>query len=192
MIRNLLLFLLLQPSGLFTRMRGCDLFRLALLLQFFRWETTALTTMVSLYQENSPMLLPTTFGIEPERYRLIEIFAYGPYGLVVMTGIAYLVWVWGKPYATIKPMTLRKTWEVIGLCFFAPWLPSLFIDTFLVKMGWGGPAVIIPWHVTILVVEMLLTCVGLNAVFGIPFPRALRLSAVAGASFLVFAGILIR
>lgn len=90
MIKNLLLFFLLQPSGLFTRMRGCDLFRLALVLQFFRWEVTALTTMVSLYQEQSPMLLPTPFGIDQERYRLIEIFAYGPYGLLVMTGIAYL------------------------------------------------------------------------------------------------------
>lgn len=192
MIKNLLSFLILQPSGLFTRMRGCDLFRLAFMLQFFRWTTTALTTMVSLYQEQSPMLLPTPFGIDPVRYRLIEIFAYGPYGLLVMTGIAYLVWNLGEPHATIKPMTLRKTWELLGLCFFGPWVPSLFIDTFLVKMGWGGPAVIIPWHLAILAIEVLLTSIGLNAVFGIPFPKAVRLGGVSGIAFLVFAGILIR
>ncbi|MEO5340304.1 MAG: hypothetical protein H7837_07290 [Magnetococcus sp. MYC-9] len=192
MIKNLLLFLLLQPTALFTRMRGYDLFRLALFLQFFRWQSTAFTTMVTLYQERSPMLLPVPFGVDPERYRLMEIFAYGPYGLLVMTGIAYLVWVRGEPHATIKPMSFRKSWELIGLCFFAPWLPSLLLDAFLVKMGWGGPAVIIPWHVTILAVEVVLTGVGLNAVFGIPWPRAVRLAVLAGLAFLVFAGVLIR
>ncbi|MEO5362143.1 MAG: hypothetical protein H7838_00760 [Magnetococcus sp. DMHC-8] len=192
MIRHLLLFLLLQPTGLFTRMRGYDLFRLALLLQFFRWQSTALTTMVSLYQERSPMLLPVPFGLDPELYRLVEIFLYGPYGLVIMTGIVYLVWVRGAPHATIRPMTFRKTWELVGLCFFGPWLPSLLLDAWLVKMGWGGPAIIIPWHVTILGVEVLLTAVGLNAVFGIPLPRAAWLGGIAGGAFLVFAGILIR
>ncbi|MEO5353662.1 MAG: hypothetical protein H7835_10705 [Magnetococcus sp. XQGC-1] len=192
MIKSIVLFLLLQPSSLFTRMRGYDLFRLAFVLQFFRWQSTALTTMVTLYQERSPMLLPVPFGIDPERYRFFEIFAYGPYGLLIMTGIAYLLWVHGEPYATIKPMTLRKTWELIGLCFFAPWFPSLLIDAFLVKLGWGGPAVIIPWHVAILAVEVLLTGVGLNAVFGIAWPRAVGLAALSGAAFLVFAGILIR
>ncbi|MBF0162196.1 MAG: hypothetical protein HQL88_07900 [Magnetococcales bacterium] len=192
MLKNILLFLLLRPSGLFARMRGYDLLPLALILQAFRWHSTALTTMVSLYQERSPMLLPVPFGIDPDRYRWMEIFAYGPYGLLIITGIAYLVWVRGEPHATIKPMTFRKCWELIGLCFFAPWLPSLLLDAFLVKMGWGGPAIIIPWHVTILAVEMVLTCVGLHAVFGIPFPRALRLGALAGIAFLVFAGLLVR
>ena len=192
MIKNLLWFILLKPSGLFTRMRAYPLFRLALFLQFFRWQTTALTTMVSLYQENSPMLLPIPFGIHPEKYRLMEIFLYGPYGLLVMTGLAYLVWVHGEPHATIKPMTMRKTWELLGLCFFGPWLPSLLIDTVLIKIGWGGPAIIIPWHLTILAVEVLLTTVGLKEIFGIPFAQSLRLGAVAGGAFLVFAGILIR
>lgn len=192
MIKNLFLFLLLQPTGLFTRMRGYDLLRLALVLQFFRWQATAMTTMVTLYQEQSPMLLPVPFGIDPNRYRLIEIFAYGPYGLLIMTGIAYLLWVHGEPCATIKPMTFRKTWELVGLCYFAPWFPSLLIDAFLVKLGWGGPAVIIPWHVAILAVEVLLTGVGLNAVFGIPLSRAAWLGGLSGAAFLVFAGILIR
>ncbi|MBF0401187.1 MAG: hypothetical protein HQL90_10515 [Magnetococcales bacterium] len=193
MVRSLLLFfLLLQPAGLFSRLRGYDLFRLALVLQFFRWQSTALTTMVTLYQERSPMLLPVPFGIDPERYRFIEIFLYGPYGMVIMTGIAYLVWVRGEAYATIRPMTFRKTWELIGLCFFAPWVPSLLLDALLVKMGLGGPAIIIPWHVTILAIEVVLTSVGLNAVFGIPLPRAVWLGGVAGAAFLVFAGLLIR
>ncbi len=192
MVKNIIFFLLLQPTGLFTRLRGYDLFQLALVLQFFRWQTTALTTMISLYVEKSPWLLPIPFGMDPERYRFIEIFAYGPYGLVVMTGIAYMVWVRGVRFATIKPMTFRKTWELIGLCFFAPWFPSLFIDTFLVKNGWGGPWVIIPWHISILGVEIILTSVGLNAVFGIPFSRAWRLGVYSGVAFLVFAGVLIR
>jgi hypothetical protein len=190
--RYLLLFFLLQPAGLFTRLRGFDLLRLAVLLQLFRWQSTALTTMVSMYQERSPMLLPVPFGIDPELYRLMEIFLYGPYGLVIMTGIVYLVWVRGEPYAAIRPMTFRKTWELIGLCFFAPWLPCLPLDVLLVKMGWGGPEVIIPWHLTVLAVEVLLTALGLHAVFGIQWPRAIWLGCVAGAAFLVFAGVLIR
>ncbi|MBF0584861.1 MAG: hypothetical protein HQL80_11600 [Magnetococcales bacterium] len=193
MIRHLLFFFLfLRPAGLFARLRGYDLFRLALAVQIFRWQSTAFTTMVTLYQEKSPMLLPVPFGIDPDQYRFMEIFLYGPYGLLIMTGIVYLVWVHGEPYATIRPMTFRKTWELIGLCFFAPWVPSLLLDAFLVKMGWGGPAIIIPWHVTILAIEVVLTSVGLNAVFGIPASRSVRLGGVAGAAFLVFAGLLIR
>ncbi len=184
--------ILLRPSHVFTRMRGHDLLSLAIFLQLFRWHATAFTTMVSLYQERSPMLLPTPFGIDANTYRMVEIFAYGPYGLLVITGIARILYVYGRDHATIGVMTLGKTWELVGICFFAPWLPSLVIDSILIKLGWGGPMVIIPWHLFILTIEGALVAVGLNAVFGIPLAKATRLGIAAGFTFLVLAGILIR
>lgn len=181
-----------RPSGLYTRLRGYDLFPWAFLLQFFRWESTALTTVVSLYQENSPMLFPVPFGIDPRTYRYFEIFAYGPYGLLMITMISYIVWQRGRSHATISLMTFKKTWTLIGFCFFGPWIPSLLIDSFLVKFGYGGPEVIIPWHIFIVGVESILIIVGLNAVFGIPFKRSLQLGAGGGVLFLLFAALVIR
>jgi hypothetical protein len=192
MFKILLCFMFFRPSGLYTRLRGYDLFPWALLLQFFRWESTALTTVVSLYQENSPMLLPVPFGIDPSGYRYFEIFAYGPYGLLMITVMSYLIWLHGHLYATISVMTLRRTWTLVGFCFFGPWLPSLLIDSFLVKLGWGGPEVIIPWHISIVGIESLLVVVGLNTVFGIPFKRSLYLGAGTGMLFLLLAGAVIR
>ncbi|MBF0358433.1 MAG: hypothetical protein HQL70_07470 [Magnetococcales bacterium] len=191
MLRILTCFIFLRPAGLYTRIRGNDLFIWALLLQFFRWETTALTTLVALYEENSPMLLPVPFGIEATKYRYFEIYAYGPYGLLIITIMATVIWWYGKEYATLN-MTIKRTWTLLGFCFFGPWLPSLLLDTFLVRYGWGGPEVIIPWHMTIVAVETILLIVGLKRVFGIEFQRALRLGLAGGAIFLFLAGAVIR
>ena len=192
MLKVLLCFMFFRPSGLYTRLRGFDLFPWALLLQVFRWESTALTTMLTLYRENSPMLLPVPFGIEPKIYRYYEIFAYGPYGLLIITTMAYVVWQHGKKLATITQMTFRRTWTLIGFAFFGPWIPSLLIDSFLVKLGWGGPAIIIPWHITIVAIESILVVVGLHSVFGIPFKNAIYLGAGSGLLFLILAGSVIR
>jgi hypothetical protein len=182
----------LRPSGLYTRLRGFDLFPWALLLQTFRWHATALTTVVSLYTENSPMLLPVPFGFDPIQYRYYEIFAYGPYGLLIITIMSYIIWQRGRHLATISVMTMRNTWTLVGFCFFGPWIPSLLIDSFLVKFGWGGPEVIIPWHVSIVVIETVLTIVGLNNVFGIPLKNSIYLGGGAGLLFLILAGMVIR
>ncbi|MBF0453470.1 MAG: hypothetical protein HQL72_01480 [Magnetococcales bacterium] len=192
MLKNLLCFMFLRPSGLYTRLRAFDMLPLAVFLQVFRWESTALTTVVSLYQENSPMLLPVPFGIDPQSYRFFEIFAYGPYGLVIISTLSYFIWQYGRSHAVISIMTYRRTWTLVGFCFFGPWIPSLLIDSFLVKLGWGSPEVIIPWHITIVVIESILTVVGLNAVFGIPLKRSIHLGAGAGLLFLLLAGAVIR
>ncbi|MEO5333112.1 MAG: hypothetical protein H7839_13915 [Magnetococcus sp. YQC-5] len=192
MIRNFIFFVLFRPEGLFTRMRAYDLFRWALVLQIIRWESTALTTMVTLYRERAAMLLPVPFGLDPDGYRFVEIFAYGPYGLVIMTAMAYVIWVHGANYATCAHMTMRKVWTLLGFCFFGPWLPSLCVDSFLIMLGFGGPEVIIPWHVTIVAAESLFTAAGLRALFGIPKGRALALGGVAGGMFLILAGVVIR
>ncbi|MBF0273443.1 MAG: hypothetical protein HQL98_15445 [Magnetococcales bacterium] len=192
MLRNLIFFVLFRPEGLFTRLRAYDLFRWAFVLQLVRWESTALTTMVTLYHERSAMLLPVPFGIDPVIYRFVEIFAYGPYGLLMITIMAYVIWVHGAPYATISPLTMRKAWTLLGFCFFGPWLPSLCVDSFLIMLGFGGPEVIIPWHVTIVAAESLFTAAGLRSIFGIPKGRALTLGGLAGVMFLILAGSVIR
>lgn len=192
MIKNLLCLVLFQPEGLFTRMRAFDLFRWALVLQIIRWESTALTTMVTMYRERSAMLLPVPFAIDPVSYRFFEIFAYGPYGLLMITIMAYVVWVHGAPYATLASLTMRKAWTLLGFCFFGPWLPSLCVDSFLIMLGFGGPEVIVPWHVTIVAAESLFTAGGLRSIFGISLRRSLLLGGVVGALFLILAGVVIR
>ncbi|MBF0444109.1 MAG: hypothetical protein HQL68_00860 [Magnetococcales bacterium] len=192
MLKNLVCIMFLRPSGLYARLRGHDLFIWAFVLQFFRWQTTAITTVVALYQENSPMLLPVPFGIDPKSYRYFEIYAYGPYGMLIITLMATAIWWYGRGYAVTLHMTLKRTWTLIGLCFFGPWLPSLLIDSFLVKQGWGGPQVIIPWHISIVAIETLLLIVGLKTVFGISFNISVRLGVGGGALFLFLAGAAIR
>ncbi|MBF0293709.1 MAG: hypothetical protein HQL96_00855 [Magnetococcales bacterium] len=192
MIRNLLFFILFMPEGLFTRLRAYDLFRWAFVLQCIRWESTALTTMVTLYRERSAMLLPVPFGIDPDTYRYFEIFLYGPYGLLIITIMAYVVHVHGASWAVISPLTMRRAWTLIGFCFFGPWLPSLCVDSFLIMLGFGGPEVIVPWHVTIVAAESLFTAAGLRSIFGLPLARALWLGAACGAMFLILAGSVIR
>lgn len=192
MLKRLLWFMFFRPSGLFTYIRRYDLFSLAFGLQFFRWQSTALTTVVSLYQTNAPMLLPVPFGYDPQAYRFFEIFAYGPYGMVMITLIALFVWYQGRSYARLADMTFRQTWTLIGFSFFGPWLPCLLIDNVLVLLGWGGPGVIVPWHVAIVLMESILTMIGLNAVFGIPMRYAIRLGTSTGLLFLMLAGAVIR
>lgn len=192
MIRHFVWFVLFRPEGLFTRLRAYDLFRWALALQILRWESTALTTMVTLYHEKSDMLLPVPFGIDPQAYRFFEIFAYGPYGLLIITIIAYVIQVHGAPFALQTPLTMRRAWTLLGFCFFGPWLPSLCVDSFLIMLGFGGPEVIIPWHVTIVAAESLFTAAGLRTIHGIPIRRALGLGALTGFLFLILAGLVIR
>ncbi|MBF0613926.1 MAG: hypothetical protein G8237_01965 [Magnetococcales bacterium] len=192
MVRHFIFFVLFRPEGLFTRLRAYDLLPWAIFLQVVRWQSTALTTMVTLYHEKSPMLLPVPFGIDPDSYRFFEIFAYGPYGLLMITIMAYVIWVHGAPHATITPLTMRKAWTLLGFCFFGPWLPSLCVDSFLIMLGFGGPEVIIPWHVTIVAAESFFTAAGLRTIHGLPTQRALALGGVTGALFLVLAGSVIR
>ncbi|MBF0370441.1 MAG: hypothetical protein HQL52_13390 [Magnetococcales bacterium] len=192
MLKSLLLLILFRPNDLFVRMRARSFLIWALVLQIFRWEGTALTTVVNLYRYDAPMFLPVPFGIDPSLYRYVEIYAYGPFGLLIISVIAYFIYIHGAPHATIGPVTYAKCWELVGLTFFGPWLPSLFIDSVLVYLGWGGPEVIIPWHVAIVGIEAVLTMVGLHAVFGIRWRKAFRLGGMAGMIFLVLAGLVIR
>ncbi|MEO5378294.1 MAG: hypothetical protein H7832_11020 [Magnetococcus sp. DMHC-6] len=192
MVKTLFYLFVLRPNALFTRMRVRSLLGWAIVLQTFRWFGTALTTIVTLYYFQSPMLLPVPFGIDPTSYRLYEIFAYGPYGLLIISAMAHVICVHGAPYATLHPLTFAKCWELLGFTFFGPWLPSFLIDSFLVALGWGGPQVIIPWHVSIVGLEAILTIVGLQAIFGLPMRVAITLGGVTGGMFLVLAGVVIR
>lgn len=194
MIKDIHYFLsafLFRPNSLFAHMRGHDMLRIAVALQVFRWVSTSLTTMLQLYLERSDMLFPIPFGIDFDTYRFLEIFTYGPYGLLIMTIMAYLLVVHGAPWAA-QPMTFRKTWEMLGFCFFGPWLPSLFTDNILVNIGLGGPEILIPWHISIVFLECLLVMMGLQVVFAIPRKKAMELAAATGVAFLFLAAILIR
>lgn len=183
--------ILFRPAQAFTILLERDLFRCAVRLQIFRWFFTAATTMVSLYTTHSNMLFPTPFGIPEESYRFWELFGYGPYGVLLIFTLAYLVWVHGREYAP-RPMSYRKTFEVVAIAFFAPWLPTIPLDNVLVLMGWGGPPVMITWHTAIVAFEGWLVHKGLRTVFDMPPQVAARLGWLAGMGFMVLAGLLIR
>ncbi|MBF0142772.1 MAG: hypothetical protein HQL57_03330 [Magnetococcales bacterium] len=191
-VKGIVLLVLFMPQDIFLRMRHQDLFPLAFLLQAIRWEGTALTTMMSIYRYAPPMLLPVPFGLEQSSYRMAEVIAYGPYGFVIISAMAYVLWRWGRSHARGGEMSFRRCWALVGLTFFTPWIPSLLIDSYLVRAGLGGPMVIIPWHVTIVVVECVLTAKGLILVFDLPVATARRLAGAVGLTFLFAAGLLIR
>ncbi|MBF0588832.1 MAG: hypothetical protein HQL53_06880 [Magnetococcales bacterium] len=189
---SLLHYVLFKPSAMFAWMGRQDLFRMVLGLQFFRWHFTAFTTMYSMYAVDSPMFFPPPFGMDPSQYRQIEVFAYGPYGLVIITAMAWMVFRLGHGHTTRSVLTFRNAWTLVGISYFGPWVPSLFIDIFLVQFGYGGPAVIIPWHAGIVGAEALLTAVGLMVLYGLPLKRALLLGLGSGAMFFSLAGLLMR
>ncbi|MBF0124367.1 MAG: cyclic nucleotide-binding domain-containing protein [Magnetococcales bacterium] len=191
-LKRLTFDLLWHPTAVFTWSRGQSLLAWALCLQMFRWWSTSITTMVNLYAADTPMLLPIPLQLTPLVYRYIEIFAYGPYGLLMVSLIAFFLWRYGVAYATVKSMTFAKSWEVVGLAFFAPWLPTLLIDNLLIQYDVAGPAVMMPWHIGVTLVESWLVYVGLRAVFGIAQSQARWLALASCILFLVCAGLLIR
>ncbi|MBF0158129.1 MAG: cyclic nucleotide-binding domain-containing protein [Magnetococcales bacterium] len=184
--------LLFHPTEVFTWARGQSLLAWSICLQMFRWWATSITTMVNLHVSDTPMLLPVPMSFTPFIYRYFEIFAYGPYGLLIISTIALFLWRYGRAYATVKSMTFAKSWEMVGLAFFTPWLPTLLIDNLLIQYGIGGPEIMVPWHIVVVVVESWLVYVGLRAVFGIAQKQAWRLALGGCAVFLVMAGLLIR
>lgn len=183
--------LLFHPADTFPILKERNLYFCAIRLQILRWFFTAGTTMVSLYITDSNMLFPTPFGIPEQEYRFYELFGYGPYGVLIMFTLAYLVWVHGREHAPV-PMSFRKSFEVVGISFFAPWLPSIPLDNILVLMGWGGPPVMITWHTAIVCIEGWLVYTGVRVVFDMPRPVAIRLGWIAGMGFMILAGVLIR
>lgn len=193
MVKCFVLHLPFRPVQSFIQLRTMDILALAVMIQVARWFISSFVTMSNLYFMRPAMLFPTPFGIEQQAYRFFEIFAYGPYGLVIITAIAYYLWTRGRDLARDKhPMTFRKTWEIVGVAYFTPWTPTIILDNILVGMGWGGPALMIPWHTAVVFVEMWLTAIGLRVVFGLPKAKANFLGVAGGFIFLFLAALVIR
>jgi CRP/FNR family cyclic AMP-dependent transcriptional regulator len=190
--RRLVVDLLVHPTQTWDWVRGRSLLTWAIALQCFRWWITSVTTMVHLYVSDMPVFLPVPWDIPLPTYRYFEIFAYGPYGMFIVTMMAWYLWRQGQHHASVQSMHFAKSWELVGLSFFAPWLPSLIIDNILIHFGLGTPEVIVPWHIAIVILEAGLLYLGLRSVFGMARKTSFRLAAGAMMIFLVLAGILIR
>lgn len=183
---------LVKPVALFRLVREWNLLGWAVALQTARWFATSVSTMVNLYLNNAPMLLPTPFGLGEAEYRFLEIFLYGPYGLVVMSGMAYLLTRVAQGLPVRRRVSYAKMWEVLGFAYFGPWLPTVLVDNLLTSMGMGGPAFLVPWHLAVVGVETWVTAIGLQVVFGLEKGHSRRLALLGAAAFVFLAGLLIR
>ncbi len=180
-----------RPSAFFDRVAVSNLVGLAVGLQLTRWLLYSGGTITHFYLAAPPTLLPIPFGMDLNDYRAMEIYACFPIGLAVMAVITYEIWLRGQRYAGL-PMTFKKTWEVVALAWFAPWLPTLFLDNLLLMAGLANPPVIVPFHIIVVALESWLTAVGLQRVFAMPPNKAWRLSLWGGTVFLILYGAVVR
>ncbi|MBF0622207.1 MAG: hypothetical protein HQL54_09815 [Magnetococcales bacterium] len=168
-----------------------DFLLVAVLLQVFRWMSTSFITVSNLYLQNTPMLQAPPFGLSAREYRFYEIFGYGPYGLVIVTclGIWFFMLV---NYRSKQKVSFKTCLTVVGFSCFTPWLPALVIDNILIANNMAGPEVIVPWHISIILLENWLLYQAAHVVFGVPKRQALFMIVVSMALFLELAAALIR
>lgn len=182
---------LIKPHAFFSQLRGADFLWFAIILQLSRWTAMSCITMPHFYLQNPPVFFPVPFGIDQQAYRFFEIFAYFPYGLIIIAVITCLIWHYGKQYATV-PMPLSKVSEVIAIAYFTPWLPTLILDNILLSYELATPIIIVPIHIGVVGLESSLTAIGLQQVFGIPREMAWKLGIGGGVIFLALAGVAVR
>ncbi|MBF0186875.1 MAG: hypothetical protein HQL50_03015 [Magnetococcales bacterium] len=180
-----------RPSSIFVLLRRYHVAHWVLTLQLFRWLFTSATTVVHLYVHETPMLLPPLFGMDERLYRYYEIFLYAPYGFLIILTIS-----WHLAHRvhslTGQPFTFLLAWQMVGISYFLPWLPTLPIDNLLIQNDLASPFILIPWHILILGVESALLVIGLQTLTGLNRKAAVQLAAECAFIFLAMAGALIR
>jgi hypothetical protein len=166
-------------------------------LQLTRWGCGSLITVPHLYVRHTPMYFDPPLGFTHQGYRWLEIFLYGPYGLLIISYMALWVRRLGGAACTDGSGGRYRhpywdVWAVVGVAFFGPWWPSLVVDNLMIALDQAGPAFLIPWHMVMVGVECLLLRMGLRIVLGFSNRRAWLASGVAGFWFLALAGALMR
>ncbi|MBT4860780.1 MAG: hypothetical protein HON46_08250 [Gammaproteobacteria bacterium] len=182
---------LFRPKAFFSQLKQGNHFRLTILLQLIRWTAMCCVTMPHFYLKNPPSLFPVPFGIELQQYRFFEIFAYFPYGLFIIVVITNMTWLYVKKY-TPQSISISKVWEVIAIAYFAPWLPTLVLDNFLLTYDLAIPFIIVPLHFAVVGIESALVAIGLQQVFNMPANKAWLIGLGGGFIFLALAGIVVR
>lgn len=181
------------PGKVFDRLRETDIFRLALFLMAIRWSVTSFTTVLNMYYNASPMFLSPPFGIDPDTYRFYEIFWYGLYGIFMMFVVTLALFLIAKRLYHVHAISFRKTFGLVALCFFTPWVPSVLGDYILVMAVNAHPLYLVPFHVALILTwECYLVGLGFHRVFDTSLSRGAYLGFVAGATFVALGALLIR
>ena len=184
---------MVAPLNAFDRLKEADYLGMALLLTAIRWTVTPLNTVWRMYAHESPMLFRPLFGMDEKTYRFWEIFWYGPYGVLLTLAIAAVVCQLARRFAPEARPTFRKTFELVALTFFTPWLASVPGDIYLVHAANAAPRFLVPFHLAILTLECFLISLGFHRMYGIPFwRRCTVLGFAAGILFVVLGGVVIR
>ena len=181
-----------RPRVAFARLKDTSILQLALLLLLIRFTFTVINTVAAMYYRGSPMLLRPLFGRDERTYRFYEIFWYGPYGLLMILVITFALAYLAKHVYGQSDVTFRKSFEIVSVAFFTPWLPSVPGDWLLLVTVNAHPAFLVPFHLALLAWECLLVAIGFQAVYGLPRNRSGMLGLVAGALFLGLGALLIR
>ena len=181
-----------NPSRAFDRLKETDALRLAVVLLAIRSSVTAATTVTSMYLHRSPMFLKPPFGIEERVYRYYELFWYAPYTILTVLTIALVLFYVGKRFSDTPDFSFGKTFEIVSLSFFTPWLLTVPGDCLLVVTVNAKPQFLVPFHILILMWECSLIALGFRKIFGIAASRCALLGLIAGVLFIAMTGLLVR
>lgn len=182
----------LWPSKTFDRLRDTDILALAIVLLGIRWAVAPITTVLGMYLRNSPMLFTPLFGLDEATYRFYEIFWYGPYGALMILIIAAALFIGAKGYYHEAGVTFRKTFQIVSLAFFTPWVPSILGDAFLLAAVNSRPEFLVPFHMSVLTWECVLVAIGFRRVFNVAPSHCVFLALAAAGLFLGLGAVVIR
>lgn len=189
---NVILKLAYNPIRAFQALKEADHARLAVVLLVVRWAVSPLTTVLAMYLHDSPMVLDPPFGLDAKSYRFYEIFWYGPYGIVMMLVIAQVLCLNARQLSRDVNISFRRTFAIVCLCFFTPWLVTVPGDYLLVRTVNAAPAFLVPFHLTILAWECVLVAIAFRVVYGLARWRCAALGLTAAALFIGLGGLVIR
>ncbi|GEM_PF-1051787 len=155
-----------------------------------RWLVTPLTTVRNLYLYQSPILLPLPLGSDVQAYRFWEQVWYAPYGLAFMLAIVWAVVAFARRLGI--GARFRDVFELMAVAYFTPWAFSAAADCVIIPAGWIMPYSMVVIHLAALGWSSALLAVGLAERYHLAPGPALRLSALAGALFLIFGAVVMR
>jgi len=181
-----------NPSRAFDRLKEIDALRLAVALLAIRSSVTAAVTVTGMYVHRSPMFHKPPFGIEEQAYRYYELFWYAPYTILTVLTIAFAMFYVGRRFLGAPDLSFRKSFEIVSLSFFVPWLLTVPGDCLLIITVNARPQFLVPFHILILTWECSLIALGFRRIFGLAAARCAVLGMIAASIFIVMTGLVVR
>lgn len=184
--------LIWSPRRAFDRLRGEDVLVLGMLLMLVRWTVTPAVTVVTMYQRRTGMALIAPFGIEEHLYRYYEIMWYGPFGFLMTLCIVGALYLLASRHYRRQDVTVRRTFEIVAVSFFSPWVFTVPGDYALIVTDNAQPVLFVAYHLCIVAWQSVLVGVGFRRLYGLSTWRSTYLGLASGMLFLGLGGLLIR